>query len=65
MLRRPLLHSAWRDEAQRSNVIAFRRAVGELVRAEEAGQAMLPDGDAQIIDIERERAKRAEVQRER
>jgi len=59
-----LLPSAWRDDAQRSNVIAFRRAVGELVRAEEAGQAMLPDRDAQIIDLERERAKRAEVQRE-
>lgn len=59
-----LLPSAWRDDAQRSNVIAFRRAVGELVRAEEAGQAMLPDRDAQIIDLERERAKRAEAQRE-
>ena len=56
-----LLPSEWRDSEQRDNVIAFRRATAELARAEEAGRAAMPDRDAQIIDLERERARRAKL----
>ena len=58
-----LLPSEWRDPAQRDNVIAFRRATAELARAEDAGRAAMPDRDAQIIDLERERARRARLAR--
>lgn len=54
-----LLPSEWRDGEQRGNVIAFRRATAELVQAEQAIGHAIPDRDAQIIDLERERAKRA------
>ena len=54
-----LLPSEWRDGETRDNVIAFRRATAELVRAEVAIEQVVPDRDAQIIDLERERAKRA------
>jgi hypothetical protein len=53
-----LLPSEWRDGETRDNVIAFRRATVELVQAEVAVEQVIPDRDAQIIDLERERAKR-------
>lgn len=59
-----LLPSEWRDGEARENVIAFRRATVELVEAEVAVREVIPDRDAQIINLDRERAKRAEARPE-